>query len=345
MMDKLISWSEKEFSHLPWRKNRTLYRTLVSEIMLQQTTVSTVINHYERFLSIYPDIDTLANSTEEDLTINWKGLGYYRRARNLHKACKYFQDHFESKIPLEYNELIKAPGIGEYTANALLAIGANKRALCVDANLERVISRMNYILVEKGPKLIKKINQDFKDNLIAKNIEKYGPRAFNEALMDLGRVYCQSRKAACLICPMNDVCETFKKTDPVTIPVQKEKMKKKFYDLKLLRLVVLKDKNILSYKKDSSKWLAGQNEIPTFIISSEDEKLDQYPNLKGKIDYELLPAIKTSITQYRITNYVLICSVDEFKEITKESLSKYRFISLNDKKSNLSTASTKCLSI
>lgn len=345
MIDQLISWSEKEFSHLPWRKNRTIYRTLVSEIMLQQTTVSTVINHFEKFLAVYPDLDTLANSTEDDLTINWKGLGYYRRARNLHKACKYFQEHFKSNIPLDYDELIKAPGIGEYTANALLAIGANKRALCVDANLERVLSRINYILVEKGPKLIKKINQDFKKNLIASDIENYGSRLYNEALMDLGRVYCQSRKATCLICPMNDTCKTFTKVDPVSIPIQKEKIKKRFYELKLLRLVVLKDENILSFKKDSTKWLAGQNEIPTFILSSEDQKLNQYPEFKGHIDYELLPTIKTGITQYRITNYVLICSEIEFIKITKDKLSNYKFISLSDTRNNLSTSSIKCLNI
>lgn len=345
MMKELIQWSEREFSHLPWRQNRTLYRTLVSEIMLQQTTVSTVLNHYEKFLTVYPDLDSLANSTEEDLTINWKGLGYYRRARNLHKACKFFQENFKSQIPLNYEDLIKAPGIGEYTANALLAIGANKEALCVDANLERVLSRLNYILIKKGPKLIKKINEDFKKSLIASDLKEYGGRAYNEALMDLGRVYCQSRRADCLICPMSSSCESFKKGDALSIPVQEIKEKKKFYELKLIRFVVVKDNSILVYRKNKKEWLAGQNEIPTFIISSEDKKLEQYPTLQSDIDFELLPIVKTSITQYRITNHVLICSKEEFEEILGKRVNSYNFISLDDPKLNLTTASVKSINI
>ncbi len=344
-MKELIEWSKKEFSHLSWRKNRTLYRTLVSEIMLQQTTVSTVLNHFEKFLTIYPDIDSLANSTEEDLTINWKGLGYYRRARNLHKSCKFFQENFNSTIPLKYEELIKAPGIGEYTANAIMAIGGNKKALCVDANLERVLSRLNYILVKKGPKLIKKINEDFKQNLIATDLDKYGARAYNEALMDLGRVYCQSRKADCLICPMSNECTSYKKGESLSIPVQDKKEKKKFYELTLLRFVVVENDSILVYRKSKDEWLSGQNEIPTYTIYSEDEKLKQYPFLKKIIESELLPAIKTSITQYKITNHVLICSKEEFKKIVGTEIKKYNFINLNNPKLNLTIASLKALKI
>ena len=338
----LISWSKKEFSHLPWRKNRSLYRTLVSEIMLQQTTVSTVLNHFERFINIFPDIDSLANSSEEKLTIEWKGLGYYRRARNLHKACRYFQENFQSKIPLDFSELIKAPGV--YTANAILAIGANENTLCVDANLERVLSRLNLIEMQKGPKLIKKINSDFKKRLIANEINFFGGRDYNEALMDLGRVYCQARKADCLICPMNSACLAFKSTDPLLIPGASDKKPKKYFDLKLLRLIVLKEDKILSYKKSDDQWLSGQFELPSFVIESEDENLNQYPKLTRSLDYDLLPMVKTSITKYRISNFVLICSEDEFKEITNCKLDQYQYIK-NDTNANLTTASTKSLAI
>ena len=340
----LISWSKKEFSHLPWRENRSLYRTLVSEIMLQQTTVSTVLNHFERFIKIFPDINTLANSSEEKLTIEWKGLGYYRRARNLHKACRYFQENFQSKIPLEFNELIKAPGIGEYTANAILAMGANKNALCVDANLERVLSRLNLIKMQKGPKLIKKINSDFREGLIANEMNSFGGRDYNEALMDLGRVYCQARKADCLICPMSSSCLAFKSTDPLTIPKPVDKKTKKYFDLKLLRLIVLKENMVLSYKKSNEQWLSGQFELPSFVIESEDENLSQYPRLARLLDYDLLPMVKTSITKYRISNFVLICSESEFEKITNCKLDQYQYIE-NDTNANLTTASTKSLAI
>lgn len=342
MIYDLIKWSKKEFSHLPWRKNRTLYTTLVSEIMLQQTTVSTVINHYERFLQIYPTLDELANSTEEDLTIQWKGLGYYRRARNLHKACKYFQEMYNSTIPLNYEQLIKAPGIGDYTANAILGIGADKSVICIDANLERVLSRLYNIKMPKGPKLIKTLLEKFNKKEIATDVFKVGGNDYNEALMDLGRVYCQANRVDCMICPMNDSCLSFKKSDPLEIPIRIKKEKKKFYDLKLLRLIVYKDEKILTYKKSSSEWLAGQREIPSFIIESEDKSLKQYPFLKKNIEYELLPVIKTGITKYRIQNFVIICNEDEFFEITGKKVHNYELIEPTQK-SNLSTTSLKCL--
>src|SRR5690554_2933939 len=107
MFEKLVSWSNEEFSWLPWRKSRTLYRTLVSEIMLQQTTVSTVLNHFERFMEEFPDPFAVARASDEELTISWKGLGYYRRARNLKKACEYFCATNKGEIPLDYKALIQ----------------------------------------------------------------------------------------------------------------------------------------------------------------------------------------------------------------------------------------------
>lgn len=118
MFKKLIQWSTKDFSELPWRKKRTLYRTLVSEIMLQQTTVSTVINHFERFLREYPDIKSLAASTEDQIVMSWKGLGYYRRARNLRKAAIDIQKNHGGRIPTSYELLLEINGIGPYTASA-----------------------------------------------------------------------------------------------------------------------------------------------------------------------------------------------------------------------------------
>lgn len=344
MIEDLISWSEREFSHLPWRTNRTLYSTLVSEIMLQQTTVKTVLNHFDRFMKKFPNVKALASSTEEELIIQWKGLGYYRRARNLHKACKYFESEFDCEIPLQYNDLIKAPGIGEYTANAILAIGANKNEICIDANLERVLSRIHLIKETKGPKLIKRLNQEFKESKIANDINDYGGRAYNEAMMDLGRVYCQSRRADCLICPVNDICKTYlTNTEPLSIPKVQNKEKKRYYDLKLLRVVVIKNDKVLAYKKNKKEWLNGQKEIPTFTLYSEDPSLKQYPNLEFE-NFELLPMIKTSITKYRIENYVVICSEAEFKKITNISLDSYSYINL-DSNSNLSTSSLKSMNL
>jgi A/G-specific adenine glycosylase len=207
MFSKLIEWSHSKYNDLPWREERSLYTTLVSEIMLQQTTVATVRNHYKRFIKQFPNLMSLKKASEEELTIAWKGLGYYRRARNLKKAATYLVDHHQGEFPLEVSELIKAPGIGDYTANALVAIGANQRGLALDANLERVLSRLYHIDIEKGPKLTKHLYQLFHEGKILANETSY--RDLNEALMDLGRNICQARRAQCDLCPFKLALSNF----------------------------------------------------------------------------------------------------------------------------------------
>ncbi len=158
---KLISWSREKHADLPWRKKRSLYFTLVSEIMLQQTTVSTVKNHFANFIEKFPDLETLALSSEEEMLRAWKGLGYYRRAKNLRKAALDVLEFFEGQIPLTLEELKSIKGIGDYMANALLAIGEDQPALALDANLERVLSRLYGIKTPKGPLLHKKLQELF----------------------------------------------------------------------------------------------------------------------------------------------------------------------------------------
>ncbi len=341
MFKKLINWSLDQHNHLPWRDNRSLYKTLVSEIMLQQTTVSTVLNHFERFLIQYPNTKSLASSTEEEICMAWKGLGYYRRARNLRKAAIDIEEKFNGQIPLNLQELISISGVGEYTANAIIGIGANQKALAIDANLERVLSRIYLVDEEKGPKLQKKLKLLFNEGKIVRNLEKFGARNLNEALMDLGRVFCQARKASCDLCPMTVKCLAFKENKALEFPVIKESTaKKKMYDLDLLRVVVMKSNKVLAYKKSESQWLAGQLEIPTLILKSEDEKLSQYPSVNEEITLKGLKKFKTSITKYKINNYILEMSEKEFNTTFGKS-SDYKFFPMDIKKQNYSTSTIK----
>ena len=282
MWDSLIAWSQKEFTHLPWRKRRTLYGTLVSEIMLQQTTVSTVLNHYERFLKEFPNLKSLAEASEDELLVAWKGLGYYRRAKNLKAIAKSVFENYGAEIPEDINVLMTIKGIGPYTANALVAIGLDKRGLAVDANLERVLSRYYGLKTTKGPKLQKQIQQLFLEQKICfeKNVSY---RALNEALMDLGRTICQANRVACELCPLKKKCAAFKSESPLSYPFGGEEQKKnKSMDLslKLLRVFVVKGDQILAYQKKKGEWLEGQWEVPTFVIETNDPKFKQYPVLK-----------------------------------------------------------------
>ena len=340
-LKNLINWSKTEFSHLPWRQNRSLYRTLVSEIMLQQTTVGTVKNHFDRFLVRFPTLESLALASEEELLVAWKGLGYYRRARSLKKISEALAKDHGGKFPKSIEALMEIPGIGPYTANALVGIGMDERALAVDANLERVIARLLNLKIEKGLKLQKEIQKLFLDKKIFN--EKLSFRDLNEALMDLGRTYCQARKASCELCPLKKDCKAFANGKPLLIPVEKnlEKKKSTEHELHLLRVFVMKKDKVLVYQKADKEWLSGQFEVPTFILSSTDEKLTQYPRLKKALKQEPLFSFKTGITKYKIQNSVLILSEKEFKAMTFPVKQEWRSIHQAD--SNFSTATLKAL--
>ena len=331
-----INWSKKQYSHLPWRVNRSMYTTLVSEIMLQQTTVATVENHFARFLVKYPTLKDLAQSSEEEILIQWKGLGYYRRARNLLRAAKEIVKTYDEQIPDDIKLLKDIHGIGDYTASALRSIGANKKSLAIDANIERVVARLYALSEPKGLKLQKKIAKLFEEKEILTEFDACSPRDLNEAFMDLGRSICKARSASCEICPLSILCQARNK-NPLDYPKQVESQKtKESFDLHLLRVIVEKDNSILAYQKKSDEWLTGQFEIPTFIIECEDHKLNQYPRLDNDIFFNL-PIIRTGITKYKIFNYVLFASESELKKIstqnkTLEWISNYSLLSTTSKK-------------
>lgn len=342
LFTNLVKWSEGQYSHLPWREKRTLYKTLVSEIMLQQTTVGTVLNHFERFLTEYPTIQALADTTEEQVCISWKGLGYYRRARNLRNLAIQIVDIHKGKIPTKLDDLLKLKGIGPYTANAIVSIGADKKALAVDANLERVLSRFYGYETPKGLALQKKIWSDFEQKKILAEMDGMSARALNEAFMDLGRIICQARKASCLLCPLKNGCVAFKSGEPLKFPFEGKKKDSEEFFISLLRVIVRNKNKILVFQKKDNEWLSGQWELPTFIIKTNDQNLTQYPTLKMKKGYEKLPILKTGITKYKIFNHVLDMRQDEFLELTSHLDQVYHF-KTNDDKLNLSTASIKIL--
>ena len=342
-LEKLIKWSKSDFTDLPWRKSRTLYGTLVSEIMLQQTTVGTVKNHYDRFLQRFPDLESLATATEEELLVAWKGLGYYRRARNLKKISEHIFTHHKGKFPKTAGELQEIPGIGPYTSQAIIAIGKDERGLAVDANLERVIARVYGLKFEKGPKLQKKISELFDANKIFTDFN-FSFRALNEALMDLGRTYCQARKVSCELCPLKNDCVALKEKKPLAYPLQKvasEKTPPDDHVLELLRILVIKKNKILAYKKTEKQWLSGQYEVPTLVISSTDKKLTQYPILKNEIDHTGLKQYKTGITKYKIINFILTADQKMMKQLGFSGEVEWR--DLDCEKANLSTASYKAI--
>lgn len=295
-------WSSKSFADLPWRINRCFYYTLVSEIMLQQTTVSTVKNRFENFVKSYPNLKKLANAEEDELLKMWQGLGYYNRARRLKAAAqvlvKFKQTQFDVK------ELIKISGIGDYTANALVAIGLNQEALALDVNLERVLYRYLGISYLKSSKLSSKefLKSAIQDNLKRQIIEY---RQLHETLMDVGRVFCQARKRDCLQCPMKMNCKTFKENKDFYQSVVVSKSSKVLkIQVVLARLVIVNNDKIMLVQRNAKQWLHGQWELPTYVMEGVVPEI-QYQKLKIKLHgFENIESIKSTITKYQFENQV-----------------------------------------
>lgn len=347
----LISWSS-QFSSLPWRQQRSLYHTLVSEIMLQQTTVSTVLPRFVAFILQFPTIEVLAQATEEQVMIAWKGLGYYRRARNLRRACQFIATSFEAKIPLDIDQLLNIPGIGEYTAHAITAIGANAPYLCVDANLERVLSRYYAIDAIKGNPLKKEIHQEIEKKELKKELAQRGGRLINEALMDLGREICKPRKPLCDQCPLRKNCKAFSQQSLESYPklsiTQQKKKSEKALKILLLRVLISQNGGLWVEAREKGTWLEGHLELPTFILSTNDPKLTQYPHIPKELIPLIphdLPQFKSIITKYKIDNIVYQITPSQWKKWLKalsENKNKYH-IAEEDCWKKFSTASNKAL--
>jgi A/G-specific adenine glycosylase len=266
-------------------------------------------------------------------------FGLLSSGAKFKKACETILQEYNGNIPLDVETLVTIPGIGPYTANALVAIGADQRGLALDANLERVLARIYGIDTAKGPKLTKHLYELFDQQKILKGQTEY--RALNEALMDLGRNLCQANRAQCDLCFLKSKCEAFQQKKSLEYPVNNGVKTSDSIKLNLLRVICIEDGNLLVHKRGAKQWLAGQWELPTFILNNAIE-LDQYPKLKTSYPIEYLPEYKTAITKYSISNKVLLVDLKEFNDLVG-STKNYSAISGDFKRQNLSTASLKAL--
>ena len=201
---RLLEWYTRNRRDLPWRKSRDPYAIWVSEIMLQQTRVAVVIERYTAFLERFPTLVALALAPVDDVLALWSGLGYYRRARMLHKAAQFVAGHHQGNLPATAEELRALPGIGSYTAAAIASIAYSERVAVVDGNVERVLCRLEgWDAEEGGAALKRKIAA-----LAAHLVDPARPGDFNQAMMELGAVVCLPRNPQCKDCPLFQDCQT-----------------------------------------------------------------------------------------------------------------------------------------
>jgi A/G-specific adenine glycosylase len=203
---RLLAWYESCRRDLPWRRSLNPYAIWVSEIMLQQTRVTVVVERYQAFMSRFPTLLALALATEQEVLAAWSGLGYYRRARMLHKAAQFVADHYQGNLPQTAKELRLLPGIGAYTAAAVASIAYGEPVAVVDGNVERVLCRMEGWKASSragGSAVRRKIEE-----LAAVLVDPLRPGDFNQALMELGATLCVPRNPQCLVCPLAADCKT-----------------------------------------------------------------------------------------------------------------------------------------
>jgi A/G-specific adenine glycosylase len=211
MQSALLHWYARHKRPLPWRRDCDAYRVWVSEIMLQQTRVAAVLEHYRAFLEAFPTVEALARAPEEQVLARWSGLGYYRRARLLHKAAGVVVEELGALIPRTKAELRKLPGIGPYTAAAIASIAYGESVAVVDGNVERVLSRL-----DGSPRSGASAWQRAQELLDGREAggrdagdwaaEAWGPGAWNQAMMELGATVCTPQNPQCPVCPLRDWC-------------------------------------------------------------------------------------------------------------------------------------------
>lgn len=273
--DDLIAWYKANQRDLPWRMDQDPYKVWVSEIMLQQTRVDTVIPYFNRFVSQFPTISDLAEADEEKVLKAWEGLGYYSRVRNLQTAVREVAQEYGGKVPDTPELISKLKGVGPYTAGAILSIAYGVPEPAVDGNVMRVLSRILLVYEDIGKAKTRVLFEDAVRGLISKE----DPSSFNQALMELGALICTPKSPACLICPVSEHCRALDQGRQKELPVKEKKTKVKHVDM---AAVVLRDPEgkYLIHKRPSEGLLANLWEFPNIPVQkrgqSEKEDLSTY---------------------------------------------------------------------
>lgn len=253
---KLITWFQKHQRALPWRIRRTPYAIWVSEIMLQQTQVQQVEPYFRRFMTQFPNIQTLARAPLEKVLKSWEGMGYYSRARNLHQTAQLLVGPYKGEIPARMEELLKLPGIGRSTAGAILSLAYGQPFPVLDGNIRRVLTRFFYIHQDSGkPETLHQLWDQAEKILPLQN-----PGRFNEALMEVGALLCTPKNPHCPRCPLKKECRGFSSGRPGLLPIKNPRKKVPHFDV--AAAVIRRTNKILITKRPEKGLLGGLWEFP-----------------------------------------------------------------------------------
>ena len=338
----LLNWYSEHKRQLPWRESKNPYYIFLSEIMLQQTQVDTVISYYKRFIQTFPTLEDLADSNIDKVLKLWEGLGYYSRAHNLHKAAKVLVESYQSQFPKQAKELLKLPGIGPYCSAAIASIAFNQAIPVVDGNVLRVFSRFWNLSDDIG---LLKTKQNMQLNLQEAIEASLNPGDFNQAMMELGATICKPKQPKCCVCPLASECIAFKENTISIRPVKAKKAKVPTY--RVVVGIIWKNNKLLITKRKTQQLLGGLWEFPGGKVNPN-ESLDaavkreilEEVGLSIKVN-EQLGTIKHAYSHFKIkltafscewlSGDVLCKEVADFSWIKTKDLDTYPFPKANIK--------------
>jgi A/G-specific adenine glycosylase len=304
IQSKLLQWYKKNHRDLPWRNTRDPYAIWVSEIMLQQTQVDTVVPYYQEFLKSFPTIHHLARADLSKVLKAWEGLGYYSRARNLHRASKVIANRFRGEIPDHLKDLLGLPGIGRSTAGAILSFAFGQEAAILDGNVKRVLSRL-FAVSGESEQALWRISESL--------IPKGHSNPFNQALMDLGSLLCTPKNPQCSRCPLKNVCMGRVFGDPEKYPVKR--LKKPIPHIEAISAVIQRDGKVLLKQRPPEGFLGGLWEFPNWKIEEKRNirlklRLRNHIKKETGIDAEVKESIGTfqqTYSHFKLTLYAYHC--------------------------------------
>lgn len=330
----LLAWYDANARELPWRSNCSPYGTWISEVMLQQTQVDTALPYFQRWMDRFPDVQALAVAEEQEVLSYWEGLGYYSRARNLHRTAKLLVTENAGRLPQSAEKLEKLPGIGPYTAAAIASIAFNQDVAAVDGNIRRVLSRVFDVREPaRSPEGLKKLW-----SLAEENLPPGRGSAYNQAMMDLGAVICTPQTPACELCPIVTFCQAYalelQGERPVKLP------RKRTPHHTVTAAVIRRDGRVLLAQRLKGGLLGGLWEFPGGTLEETDKDLQDC--LKREIQEELGVNVrvgapygkyKHAYTHFKITLYAFLCEVEDHAQpqnLESEALAWVRVSELTD---------------
>ena len=310
--DRLLVWFAANARDLPWRRNRTPYRVWVSEVMLQQTQVHSVVPYYERFLDRFPTVEALAGASLEEVLKIWEGLGYYARARRLHQAARQLLRSNDGALPERFEELRALPGVGAYTAGAIASLAFAEHVPAVDGNARRVLCRLFGIHDDVSRSATKRRLHDLAAGLLPSG--QAGP--FNEALIELGATVCTPRSPSCCRCTLRELCWAYARSEQEELPVRRPRRTTPHYDV-TAAVTVRDDGAVLMAQRNVNDMLGGLWEFPggkcedgetlsQCLIREMKEELDVTVEVNGK-----LTVVEHAYTHFRITLHAFWCRLSD----------------------------------